>query len=291
MIKFQFINTIYNKYRSLSKRTRDSILIAGSLVGTIATILTILGISFITFGICNIWVGICTVIIIYSTLFIIIYIFIGAIFKNSLNIEIRKTNISIECGNIFSTPGMKVIGCDSHFSTVVDDIVISKGSLHGQLVLEHGDKNEIDKTVANAATQVGLHKNSNGVYDFNLGTIIPYHSSVDKNTYLMLAMAELNPLYETHTNMAQYEMMLMKMWKEIDRVYAGKDVALPILGAGISRFDDGPKDNDELLRCMLCTLNSSGVTLKSKIKIILYGDKNNISLYEYKDLFHSIHRK
>lgn len=173
----------------------------------------------------------------------------------------------------------------------MDDIVISKRSLHGKLILEHGNKKEIDKTVDNAASRIGLHKNSNGVYDFKLGTIIPYHSSVDNNTYLMLAMTELNPHYEAHTNMAQYEMMLMKMWKEIDRVYASNDVALPILGGGISRFDDGPKDNDELLRCMLCTLNSSGITLKSKIKIILYGDKNNIPLYEYKDLFRSIHRR
>ncbi len=57
----------------------------------------------------------------------------------------------------------------------------------------------------------------------------------------MLAMTELNSRYESHTNMAKYERMLMKMWKEIDRVYASQDIALPLLGAGIARFDDGPK--------------------------------------------------
>lgn len=97
----------------------------------------------------------------------------------------------------------------------------------------------------------------------------------------MLALTELNKNYESHTNMAKHELMLMKMWKEIDRVYASNDVVLPVLGTGISRFDDGPKDKDDLLRCMLCTFNSSGVSLNSKIKIVLYGSTGDIPLYEY----------
>lgn len=104
-------------------------------------------------------------------------------------------------------------------------------------------------------------------------------------------MTELNEQYEAHTNMAQYEQMLMKMWKEIDRVYAMNEIVVPLLGAGIPRFDDGPKENSALLRCMLCTLNSSGVSLKSKVKIVLYGDKRNYKLYEYKDMFSETNRR
>ena len=104
-------------------------------------------------------------------------------------------------------------------------------------------------------------------------------------------MTELNADYEAHTNMAKFEHMLMKMWKEIDRVYASNDIALPLLGAGIARFDDGPKYKDSLLRCMLCTLNSSGVSFNSKVKILIYGDIKDFSLYEYKDIFHTIPRR
>lgn len=107
----------------------------------------------------------------------------------------------------------------------------------------------------------------------------------------MLALTELNKNYESHTNMAKHELMLMKMWKEIDRVYASNDVVLPVLGTGISRFDDGPKDKDDLLRCMLCTFNSSGVSFNSKIKIVLYGSTGDIPLYEYKDIFNVISRR
>lgn len=101
----------------------------------------------------------------------------------------------------------------------------------------------------------------------------------------MLAMTELNTQYEAHTDMARFELMLMKMWREIDRVYASHTVVLPVLGSGILRFDDGPKSTEALLRCMLCTLNSAGISLNSSIKVVIYNNGNSVSLYEYKDMF------
>lgn len=83
----------------------------------------------------------------------------------------------------------------------------------------------------------------------------------------------------------------MKMWKAIDRVYASNNVVLPVLGNGISRFDDGPKDTEALLRCMLCTLNSAGVSLNSEVKVVIFGDIKDIPLYEYKDMFRVIPRR
>lgn len=285
------MSKIYKWYTRLSKRVRDSIIISATLVGAISTILSILGISLGDWKKSNLFIRIGVVIGIFFLFYIISYIIIGNIFSDSVKLTIRNTSVSIGCGDIFSTSGLKVIGCDTHFSTIVDDVIISKKSLHGQLILEHGDKNEIEAAITTEANKLGLQKDSNGLYDFPLGTIIRYESSVDNNTYLMLAMTELNEQHEAHTNMAKFELMLMKMWKEISRVYALNNVALPLLGTGIPRFDDGPKDKEDLLRCMLCTLNSSGVTLKSKVKILIYGDAKDIPLYEYKDVFHTILRR
>lgn len=285
------MSKIYKWYTGLSKRVRDSIIISATLVGAISTILSILGISLGDWKKSNLFIRIGVVIGIFFLLYIISYIIIGNIFSDSVKLTIRNTSVSIGCGDIFSTSGLKVIGCDTHFSTIVDDVIISKKSLHGQLILEHGDKNEIEAAITTEANKLGLQKDGNGLYDFPLGTIICYESSVDNNTYLMLAMTELNEQHEAHTNMAKFELMLMKMWKEISRVYALNNVALPLLGTGIPRFDDGPKDKEDLLRCMLCTLNSSGVTLKSKVKILIYGDAKDIPLYEYKDVFHTTLRR
>jgi len=231
------------------------------------------------------------VFIAFVLIYSFVYFTIGRIFRDSVSLTIRQTSVSISCGDIFEAPGWKIIGCDTHFDTRVDDIIISKKSLHGQLVLNHGKKEEIETVVENEARRLGLQKNNDGLYDFPLGTVIRYDSSVDNQTYLMLAMTELDIQHEAHTNMAKFELMLMKMWAEIDRVYASNDIALPILGTGISRFDDGPKDREALLRCMLCTLNSSGVSLKSKVGIIIYGNVKDIPMYEYKNMFHMTLRR
>lgn len=285
------MSRIHKWYTSLSKRFRDSIFISASLVGVISTVLSILGVSLGDLNGASIWLRIGIVIATFFLLCIVAYVAIGKIFKNSVSLSIRQTDVVINCNDIFAADGFRVIGCDTHFDTRVDDIIIAKKSLHGQLVLEHGKKEDIEKVVEAEAVRLGLKKNRDGLYNFPLGTVIRYNSSIDNHTYLLLAMAELNLDYEVHTNMAQYELMLMKMWKEINRVYANNNISLPLLGAGIVRFDDGPKYKDSLLRCMLCTLNSSGVAFNSKIEILIYGNSGDIQLYEYKDMFRTISRR
>ena len=83
----------------------------------------------------------------------------------------------------------------------------------------------------------------------------------------------------------------MKMWAEISRVYASNDVVIPLLGTGIARFDDGPKDKETLLKCMLCTFNGSGISLNATVKVVIYGKAEDFQLYEYKDIFKSIARR
>lgn len=282
---------IYNWYNSLLQQVRDSITVSITVVGLISTILSILGISLGDWKSSNVWMRIGIVFVAFVVIYSFVYFAIGRIFRDSVRLTIRQTSISISCGDIFDASGWKIIGCDTHFDTRVDDIIISKKSLHGQLVLYHGKKEEIETVVENEAKRLGLQKNNDGLYNFPLGTVIRYDSSVDNQTYLMLAMTELNTQHEAHTNMAKFELMLMKMWAEIDRVYASNDIALPVLGTGISRFDDGPKDKEALLRCMLCTLNSSGVNLKSQVDIIIYGNAKDIPMYEYKDMFHMTLRR
>ena len=282
---------VYEWYFNLSKRIRDSIIVAITIVGFISTLLSILGISLGDWEKSSFTIKITVVIAVFMLIVLIAYLILGKIFNESIKLTIRHTPVSICYGDIFKKSGMKVIGCDTHFDTRVDDIIISRKSLHGKLVLEHGDTEAIKVAVKMEARRQGLKANKQGLYDFPLGTIIKYESNVDNQTYLMLAMTELNSEYEAHTNMAKFEQMLMKMWREIDRVYAGEDVVLPILGTGISRFDDGPKDKEALLRCMLCTLNSSGVSLNANVEVVIYGDTRDIPLYEYKDMFHTIPRR
>ena len=282
------LKRIYRWIHKLPKRIRDSVFFSVSVVGLGSTIFTVLGISLKDIPNANVWIRVGIVVIIIIVLAIVYYSFVGKVYKDAVTLSIAQTPIEISCGDIFETSGFKVIGCDTHFDTRVDDVVISKKSLHGKLLLEHANIDDVKIKIEEAAKKVGLVKNKDGLYDFPLGSIIRYDSCVDNQTYLLLALTELDNDYGAHTNMAKYECMLMKMWKEIDRVYASNDVILPVLGTGISRFDDRPRDKDALIRCMICTFNSSGVSLNSKVKIMLYGKSDDIPLYEYKDIFNVI---
>lgn len=275
---------IYFAYKRLPRRLKDSMLSAISAVGVGSTIMSIIGIS-INDWTNNIWYSVGIIMLVFVMALLLVYACLGVIFGDSICINIRKNNVIITKGDIFKATGWKVIGCDSKFDLRIDDIIISKKSLHGQFVLNHAKKRDLKNTIEKEAKRLKLEDDGNGYYSFPLGTIVPYKSSVDNETYLLLAMANLNEQNEVHTSMAQYEQMLMKMWKEIDRVYSMNDITLPVLGTGITRFDEGPKENSDLLRCMLCTLNSSGVNMKSNIKIVIYGNTKNYNLYEYKDMF------
>ena len=157
------MSRIHKWYTSLSKRVRDSIFISASLVGMISTVLSVLGIVIATFFL----------------LCVVVYVAIGKVFKNAVSLSIRQTDVVINCNDIFAADGFRVIGCDTHFDTRVDDIIIAKKSLHGQLVLEHGKKEDIEKAVEAEAVRLGLKKNRDGLYNFPLGTVIRYNSSID----------------------------------------------------------------------------------------------------------------
>lgn len=270
-------------FSKLSKRVRDSLSFAGWSVGAVSTFLTVIGYSLRDlFHEAGILANILAVFAAIMILFFAAYIFIGCKHRNRVKLTIRGTEVEICCGDIFGMNGLRVIGCDTHFDTRADNVVISKTSLHGRLVLEHGEVPKIKKAIKGAAQRLHLARDHRGQYSFPLGSIVKY-TNENKEVFLMLAMTELNEDYESHTNMALFEQMLMNMWKEIDRVYNGEPVSIPLLGTGMTRFDDGEKDNATLLRCMLCTLNASGVKLKSQVKIVIQDNKEKMPLYEFKD--------
>ena len=131
------LKRVYRWFHKLPKRIQDSILFSVSVVGFVSTIFTVLGASLKDVS-DNLWIRIG--IIILSTIILAFgyYIVVGNVYKDSVALRIAKTPVEISCGDIFKTPGYKVIGCDTHFDTRVDDVVISKNSLHGKLLLSNG---------------------------------------------------------------------------------------------------------------------------------------------------------
>lgn len=272
-------------YAVSSAQFKASFSISMALFGIMATTLSILGISLADWNDVGLILKIGVIFVGLLLMTTIIYFVLGYLYKNTISIMVSKNFVTIEYGDIFKESGLKVIGCDNQFATKVDDSVISESSLHGQLVLKYGKVREIKEAIKKATLKKQPQAAYGEPYDFPLGTIIRYDSSVSGETYLMLAMTKLNSNFEARTTIREYLETLMTMWREINRVYAGNDIVLPLLGAGITRFDDGLKSEDELLRCMLWTLSISRVMFNSRIKILLSSKADVGPLYEYRGMF------
>lgn len=283
------MNWILSCYYSRTYQLRDSIEISLFIATIISTIFTILGVSLSVIEDLGVLIKLGILMLCFLIIVILSYLAIGKFYREEVYFNINQNLVDISYGNLFEVDGWKVIGCDTHFDTRVDDTIISKKSLHGQLILNHGNIDDINVLVKEEAKRLELKCNNDGLYSFPLGTVIRYDSSIDHQTYLMLSMTKLNSRNEAYTNMLEFINTLSTMWKEINRVYASHDIVIPVLGTGISRFD-GSKSEEELLKAMLYTLYVSGVKFNSRIKIVIYGDKRKSSLYEYKRSFSNLLR-
>ena len=79
-----------------------------------------------------------------------------------------------------------------------------------------------------------------------------------------------------------YLACLCRLWKEIDKYYGQKDVCIPLLGAGITRFDNASGASyspQELLDIIILSYKLSSHKIKSPQKLrIICKRSNNFSL-------------
>lgn len=261
---------------------KDSVTISLAFVTALETLLALLDISMGDLVQCP-W---------YGHLFILVLLFVAVtcgvacwktwLANKEVILKIRGIKVIIKEGDIFKEPNWKLIPFNEFFDTKVDDVVIARNSLNGIFITNYvNDLNKLQKTIDEYPEQSILKSNLKGGRKFYpLGTIIPYED------FLLLALTHFqnNQAFITHND---YEICLRNMWLEICRVYANKPIVLPLLGSGITRFKDcAEKKNSNLLRCMLCTLNSSMVQINQPITIILRREIiDEINLYDLKKQF------
>lgn len=195
--------------------------------------------------------------------------------------KINGKPVHICVGDIFKEQGLKVIPYNERFDTQVDDIIIAHRTLNGMMIDYHvSDIEELKKRILDARNdKSNLKINKTGVYP--LGRIIPY------NEFLMLAFTHFDAENKAYINISEYEQVLLRMWSEIRRVYAGKEVVLPLLGSGITNIDGLPyKDYTELLKCILCTLRRSKFEPIEGVKIVLTNEGiKRIDMNKIKEFF------
>ncbi|MDR0644745.1 MAG: DUF6430 domain-containing protein [Treponema sp.] len=259
---------------------KDSFVFGFVILGVIETAMSVLSVTLECAG--NIPTRIGLVVAVYVVITGVIFFVKYRRAKSEITIDIRGINVTVKQGDIFRVDGWKLIPCNEYFDTQVDDVIIAKSSLNGKYIesLRDDDKEALKKAITtDDKSPLSRCPSPDGTKTgYELGTIKTFQD------VMLLAFTRFNEQYEAHTNRAEYEHTLRTMWKEINRVYAGKPIYLPLLGSGISRFDDmATKPNAELLKCIICTLRTSTVTFNAPITILLTENVlKTINLYELK---------
>jgi hypothetical protein len=263
-------------------RWKDSITIAFAILATIETFFAISAISLDNIWWAYNWV-IKLLIVLFLFLLIVVVIFVVKYYKTKkgISLKIRNIQVNIQQSDIFRANGWKIISFNEHFDTTVDDKIIAHNTLNG-IFIDNYVANTNDLNSAISTELENNHKSKkytkNNKDTYPLGTIITFN-----NEYLLLAFSNFNENNEAHLTPKEYEHCLRVMWKEISRTYANRLVFIPLLGSGITRFEERQHTYSDLLKCMLCTLRTSTVDIKQPITILLTEEAiQDINIYEMK---------
>lgn len=209
--------------------------------------------------------------------------------QNDISISIGATTVQIKSGDLFEQEGLKAIAFNEYFDTQVDDVIIAKRSLNGQVIEKYfpdiqalDKKIESDKTLEKSLIEetnreVGKKKK------YQLGS-----SALIDDEFIITAFSRFDDDNKAELTMQEYINFLLAFWNEINRLYAQRTVSVPVFGAGITRFRNGFEDIDinELLQIMVWTFKVSKIkfTYPAKLQIIIHDDLlKKVNLYELKE--------
>ena len=103
----------------------------------------------------------------------------------------------------------------------------------------------------------------------------------------MTAFTHFDNENRAYLTKVEYLVCLDNLWKEINRVYAQRDINIPLLGSGITRIGNDLKLEDYLYH-ILNSLKLSNLdnAYNTKINIVLHESvKDKINLFEIKSKF------
>ena len=227
------------------------------------------------------------------TMFIVILILLfmcmwwSANHQKCVRLKINNTKIQIQEGNIFGLldkepenrkDEISVIAVNDYYDTIVDDRIIAKKTLHGQYIDRIVQAGKLEKLEHTIETDEILNKEGNciEVPDRIRGRKIKYSigSVVEFESYVLAAFTKFNENNKAYLSAEEYTGFWMRFWENIDEIYAGRTINIPLMGAGIARFRNGKPSKQELLEVMLWSLKISGFHNT-------YGDKQiNIVIYK-----------
>lgn len=221
--------------------------------------------------------------------FFVIYLcmWISANLSKHTLLKINNSSLEVKIGDIFSENALKVIAFNEYFDTQVDNIIIAEKTLNGIFLTSKVDNISNFDSMINEneylESKVEENKTSRPIGKkkrYKIGTIFQYED------YLLTAMTKFDDNNRAYLYMQNYINFLMNFWNEIDIVYAGRSVAIPLLGSGITRLKEySAISEQELLEIIIWSFKISRIkfTYPSRVSIIIHESMfDKINFYKLK---------
>ncbi|GGI17945.1 macro domain-containing protein [Gottfriedia solisilvae] len=232
----------------------------------------------------------CLAITLIITAFVVVYIYlwVRANFLQKMELTINNSSLEIKVGDIFTESGLKVIAFNEYFDTQVDNIIVSDSTLNGiyikRKIQDVGVLDQlIEQNLVSEEVKIGNNDSRRlGKKDkYKLGTIFK------NEDFLLTAFSKFDENNRAYLNMNDYVAFLLNFWNEIDIVYNGRSISIPLLGSGITRFKGYDVTDQELLELLIWSLKISKIkfTYPSAVSIIIHeSKKDKIDFYKLKEL-------
>lgn len=186
--------------------------------------------------------------------------------KEKNNFSDKYINVTIEYGNIFNCENdntVIIIPIDDDYTSVADNLKISKTSLHGQLI-------ERNKKIT-----LSDLKNNKSNNNFKGNFFKDQH-------FYVFPLAKLDEEYKIKLTRLEYIEKLLVLMNEIDSISNGKRIILPLIGDGYARVD-GIDTSQEKLQIILDVIKIYGFKKRTNIEIVIMDSEDHkklIKLYE-----------
>ncbi|WP_051901196.1 macro domain-containing protein [Streptomyces aureus] len=162
-------------------------------------------------------------------------------------------------GDLFEQEADLVVGFSDTFDTATDgSLVISPSSLQGQLVerIYQGDVEALDADLERALASVHAEslesrsaKQHGKLVRYPVGTVAVLER--DRRRVFAVAFSRMDNSLTAQSTEANLLLSLANLWEEIRRRETDRTVAMPVLGAGLSRLE---LERDTLVKMTLTSL-------------------------------------
>lgn len=238
---------------------------------------------------------------VYFIVYLIYWIYINEISK--LNLKYGESTIEIKPGDIFSDKFEKedvirVFAFNEYFDTEVDNKIISEKSLNGKFIKEEVkdvkaihklDKSiEADDHLKEKEIDVNDSRSNGKKIKYELGTIYRYNQNV-----FLTALSHFDKDNKAYLSVQDYMRFLINFWDEINNVYAGKTIVIPLLGSGITRLDHNIYSSNQILEMILWTFYLRRIKFKKPARLVILIDKETnkcINYYMIRRMFNGLQK-